>query len=345
MGIHGGALAQGLIAAGQGRRLAGGPLAFTHVQVLERGRPPAWLPLAGLEAGFARWPEWREAAMAGLERLTAPRAPWAGLTFERTRIMGIVNVTPDSFSDGGAFLDPERAVAHGRALRAAGADIIDVGGESTRPGADPVAPEEEIRRVLPVVKALASGGALVSIDTRHAAVMEAALAAGARVINDVSALAGDPRSLAVAARSSAAVVLMHMGGQPKTMQDDPQYEDVTLDVYDFLAARIAACAEAGIQPQRILVDPGLGFGKTAAHNFTLLARLAVFHGLGTGILVGASRKSFLAKAGGDRPSDRLGASLAAALTAAAQGVQVLRVHDVATTREALALKDQIDSAI
>ena len=303
------------------------------------------MALARLPASFERHPDWREGAIPALERLSAPRAPWAGLALDRTRIMGILNVTPDSFSDGGAYLDPARAIAHGRALLEAGADIVDIGGESTRPGAEPVAPEEELRRVLPVVRALAEAGAFVSIDTRHAAVMEAALGAGARVVNDVTALAVDPGSLEVVRRAGAAVVLMHMGGDPRTMQRDPRYDDVTLDVLDHLEARIAACETVGIARERIAVDPGIGFGKTLAHNLALLARLAAFHGLGAAVLVGVSRKSFIAKASRGEVADaRLPGSLAAALAAVGQGAQLLRVHDVAETRQALALKEQIDSA-
>jgi len=259
--------------------------------------------------------------------------------------MGVLNVTPDSFSDGGAFLDPESAITRGRALLEAGADIVDIGGESTRPGAEPVAPAEELRRVLPAVRAFAEAGALVSIDTRHAQVMEAALVAGARIVNDVTALTGDPASPDVVRRSGAAVVLMHMGGDPRTMQTDPRYDDVMLDVLDYLEARIAACEAAGIARERIAVDPGIGFGKTLAHNLVLLARLGAFHALGTAVLVGASRKSFIAEAGGGEPPDaRLPGSLAAALWAAGQGVKLLRVHDVAGTRQALALKERIESA-
>ena len=255
--------------------------------------------------------------------------------------MGVVNVTPDSFSDGGRFADAAGAVAHGRALAAAGADIVDVGGESTRPGAAPVPPEEEIRRIEPVVRGLAAAGLAVSIDTRRGAVMRAALAAGARIINDVTALAGDPESLAVAARSGAALVLMHMAGDPRTMQDDPRYDDAALDVLDFLESRVAACERAGVARERIAVDPGIGFGKRDAHNLALLARLALFHGTGCAVLLGASRKSFIGRLAGGDPPERLGGSLAAALWAAGQGVQILRVHDVAETRQALVLQAAI----
>jgi len=254
-------------------------------------------------------------------------------------------VTPDSFSDGGRHLDANAAIAHGTALLEAGAGIVDVGGESTRPGADAVPAEEELRRVLPVVRALAKAGGAVSIDTRRAAVMTAAVGEGARVINDVTALSGDDQSLAAAAKSGAGVVLMHMQGEPATMQDNPTYDDAALDVYDYLEARIAACERAGVARERIVVDPGIGFGKTKRHNAEILAQIALYHALGCGVLLGVSRKGFVAGAsGGEPPDKRLPGSLAAALGAVGQGVQLLRVHDVAETRQALAVRDAIESA-
>ena len=342
--LHG-RLAETAIKDGRARPLAGGGVAFTHVQVLEPGRSPALIALNDLDAAFERWPDRHKAAVRLLETISAPRLVWAGFSLDRARIMGVVNATPDSFSDGGRFLDPVRAIEHGRALLAAGADMIDVGGESTRPGAEPVSIEDELHRVLPVVRALAESGAPVSIDTRHAPVMTAALAAGARAVNDVTALSGDPQSLAVVARSGAAVVLMHMQGEPETMQRDPRYDNVVLDVCDFLERRIAECERAGIDRSRLVVDPGIGFGKTLAHNLELLAHLGALHGLGVGILLGVSRKGFIAKAShGEAPDRRLGGSLAAALAAQEQGVQWLRAHDVAETRQAITIKDQIDSA-
>ncbi len=273
-----------------------------------------------------------------LHCFSAPRASLAGLELDRPRIMGVVNVTPDSFSDGGERFDSGRAVADGLAMIEAGADIIDVGGESTRPGAAPVPVEEELRRVLPVVKGLAAQGARVSIDTRWAPVMAEAAAAGAAILNDVTALSGDPESLSVAAESGLPVVLMHMQGQPQTMQADPQYEQVSLDVFDYLTDRIEACVAAGISRDRLVVDPGIGFGKTLAHNLRLLNDLALLHGMGCAILLGVSRKSFIAKI--DGPCDakeRLPGSLAAMLYGIRQGVQIVRVHDVAETRQALAV--------
>jgi dihydropteroate synthase len=276
---------------------------------------------------------------AALQRLQRPRPPIAGLAMDRPRLMGIVNVTPDSFSDGGRWLDPGAAVAHGLQLEAMGADILDIGGESTRPGAEPVVAEEELRRVMPVVAALARQVRVpISIDTRNAEVMRRAADAGARIINDVAALGHDPCALRVAAESGLPVVLMHAQGDPRTMQIDPRYDDVVLDVYDWLEARIAACEAAGIARDRIAVDPGIGFGKTRDHNLALIGSLGIFHGLGCPILLGASRKSFVGRLSGGAPAaGRMPGSVAAALLGAAQGVQVLRVHDVAATRQALAV--------
>jgi len=280
-----------------------------------------------------------------LVRIAAPRKPFAGLPLDRPVVMGIVNVTPDSFSDGGDFFGPEQAIAHGRELAAEGADILDIGGESTRPGADPVAPEDEIARVVPVVRALAAEGFRVSIDTRRASVMSAALEAGAAILNDVTALEGDAGSLAVAAKSGAPVVLMHMLGEPGTMQRDPRYDDALLDIYDYLARRVAACEAAGIGREKIAVDPGIGFGKTVAHNMRILSRLGVFHGLGCPVLLGTSRKTFIARISRDEaPKDRVSGSLATALSGIAQGVQIVRVHDVAATRQAIAVWQGIAGA-
>jgi dihydropteroate synthase len=254
----------------------------------------------------------------------------------RPWLMGVINVTPDSFSDGGMFAAVADAIAHGRRLAAEGADILDVGGESTRPGARPVDPAEEAARVLPVVAALAGDGHVVSIDTRRAGVMEAALARGARIVNDVTALCGDPGSLGVVARSGAPVVLMHMQGEPETMQVAPRYDDVLAEVAAFLAARVEACVAAGIPRDRICVDPGIGFGKTVAHNVALLRGVAALRSAGCGLLVGASRKGFIGRLSrGEPPMARLPGSLAIALHAADAGADILRVHDVAETRQAL----------
>ena len=271
------------------------------------------------------------------------QAFFAGLPLARPLVVGIVNVTPDSFSDGGETPGSAAAVARGLAQRAAGADIIDVGGCSTRPGADPVSEQMEMDRVLPVVARLAAAGAVVSVDSWRPAVIGAALAAGARIVNDVRALSA-PGALDAVAATDACVILMHMRGQPATMQQDPQYDDVVAEVADFLAGRIAACEGAGIARSRIAVDPGIGFGKTLAHNLTLIRRLDDLAVLGCPVVLGVSRKSmFAAFPGGERTGSRLGGSIAAALAGAARGARILRVHDVAETVQALALSRAIET--
>jgi len=255
--------------------------------------------------------------------------------------MGVVNVTPDSFSDGGLYLDPERAIAHGLELVADGADILDVGGESTRPGAEEVALEEELRRVEPVVAGLAGGGAAISVDTSKAAVAAAALAAGAEIVNDVTALRGDAEMASLCADRQATVVLMHMLGSPRTMQEDPRYDDVVDEVKAFLAERVEAALAAGIAEQRIWLDPGIGFGKTAAHNLELLRRLRELQELGRPLVVGTSRKSFIGKVDGSAAGERLGGTVASSLLAMTAGAEVLRVHDVAEVGQAVAVATAI----
>ncbi len=275
-----------------------------------------------------------------------PALSFAGLRLDHPRLMGIVNVTPDSFSDGGEALSPDAAIARGFALSAEGADIIDVGGESTRPGADPLPVEEELMRVIPVVKALAAGGLLVSVDTRRARVMAAAIDAGARIINDITALTGDAEALPVVLRTGASAVLMHMQGEPRTMQINPAYGDPVAEVYGWLAGRVDACEAAGIPRERLAVDPGIGFGKNLEHNLAILANLQVYRHLSCALLIGVSRKSFISRlgAGGVPPRDRLAGSLAAGLAAVAAGAHVLRVHDVAATRQALFVSHAIAAA-
>jgi dihydropteroate synthase len=258
-----------------------------------------------------------------------------------TKLMGVVNVTPDSFSDGGLYLDPEAAIAHGRELAAAGAEILDVGGESTRPGAEMVPEEEELRRVVPVIQGSVATGAQISVDTSKAAVAAAALDAGAAIVNDVTALRGDPEMAALCAERGATVALMHMRGDPRTMQDDPRYDDVVAEVKAFLAERLEAATAAGIAAERIWLDPGIGFGKTAAHNMELLRRLGELRELGRPLVIGTSRKSFIGRVDGSAAGERLGGTIASSVLAAAEGAEVLRVHDVAEMRQALTVATAI----
>ncbi|TCP60702.1 dihydropteroate synthase [Rhodovulum bhavnagarense] len=310
--------------------IAGGWAWFTRAEELRRDGPPRIIPAHAI-------PFEERAA------LTAPRPALAGLTMDRPRIMGILNVTPDSFSDGGRFDRPEAALEQARALAAA-SDMIDIGGESTRPGAPEVAVQDEIGRTAPVIAALRDAGIArpISIDTRKAPVAEAALAAGAVMVNDVSGFDFDPALAPLTARTGALVCLMHAQGTPETMQADPRYENVLLDVYDALAARVARAQAVGIPRSHIVVDPGIGFGKTLGHNLALLRGLSLFHGLGCPVLLGASRKSFIGIISGvEDARQRAPGSIAVALAAAQQGVQILRVHDAAETRQAL----RVDQAL
>ncbi len=256
------------------------------------------------------------------------------LELTRPLIMGVLNVTPDSFSDGGRYSDTQRAVARARALIEEGADILDIGGESTRPGARPVEPEEERSRVLPVLEALADGPVPVSVDTRTPALMKAAVAAGASMINDISALEA-PGALEIVAASDAAVCLMHKQGEPQTMQDDPVYGDVVSEVTDYLRQRMSAAVAAGIARDRIVIDPGFGFGKTLEHNLELLRHLDRVAALGAPVLAGLSRKGMLGRLTGRGVDDRVYASVAAALLVVQHGARIVRVHDVAATRDAM----------
>jgi dihydropteroate synthase len=274
-----------------------------------------------------------DACVSFVRQVGANPPAWAGLTLDRPRIMGVLNVTPDSFSDGGVHTDP---VAAGLAMAAYGADIIDVGGESTRPGAPAVPPEEEQSRVLPVILALAAEGLRVSVDTRNASTMRAALAAGATIINDVSGLTYDPAAAAVVAEHGCPVVLMHMRGTPATMNAQARYADVVQEVKAELAARVQAARDAGIAPGQIVLDPGIGFAKLAPQSIALLRGLRELTGLGYPLLVGVSRKSFIGHLSGEPDaSRRLGGSLAGALFSITQGASILRVHDVRETAQAL----------
>jgi dihydropteroate synthase len=260
---------------------------------------------------------------------------------EGAKIMGVVNVTPDSFSDGGEFLDPERAIAHGRELADEGADLLDVGGESTRPGAEAVVADEELRRIAPVVEALVGDGLAVSIDTSKVAVAEVALGAGAAMVNDVTALRAEPELAGLCAERGAAIVLMHMLGDPRTMQENPVYGDVVDEVKAFLAQRIEFATSEGIDEERIWIDPGIGFGKTLEHNLELHRRLGELEELGRPIAFGSSRKSFIGKLTGAEVGQRLGGTIASNVIAYANGAAMLRVHDVKPIREALTVADAI----
>lgn len=327
-GLVHGSEARSLVKAGLAGRLAGGIAAFSAVEVMTRGSSEH---LTYIEA--AKSPELRER----LRLLEAPRPDFAGLSMVRPVIMGIINVTPDSFSDGGQAAEAETAVAQGRRLAAEGAAILDVGGESTRPGSELVPAAEELARVEPVIRTLADEGFLVSADTRKPDVMRAAAGAGAHILNDVSALGFSPESPAVAAALGRPIVLMHAQGDPKTMQQNPVYDDVVLDVFDALEGFIARAEKAGVARGRIVVDPGIGFGKTFRHNLELLNNLALFHGLGVPLLLGASRKAFIGAITGQKQArDRMAGSVGVALHAASQGCQIIRVHDVRETVEALA---------
>jgi len=262
---------------------------------------------------------------------------------EPAKLMGIVNVTPDSFSDGGEFLDPERAIAHGRELAEQGADVLDIGGESTRPGAGRVSAGEELLRVQPVVEALAAAELSVSIDTSKAVVAEAAIDAGATMVNDVTALRGDPELAGVCAEAGCEVVLMHMLGDPRSMQENPTYEDVVDNVKAFLAERIEFAISQGIDEQRIWVDPGIGFGKNVEHNVELHRRLGEFAALGRPIAFGSSRKTFIGKLTGAQVDQRVGGTIASNLIAYVNGARMLRVHDVGPMRQALTVAEAVFS--
>ena len=323
---------------GKVARLAGGMNWFAAAELLRvdghKRTSSELVPVEGIEDRFdddmaAQW-----------AALTSARAPLhlgeRTIRLDQPQVMGIVNATPDSFSDGGQFADAAGAAAAGADMAAEGAAIVDVGGESTRPGAKPVWEGDEIERIGPVIRQLVGGGVAVSVDTRKADVMAAAVEAGARMINDVSALTYDGRSAGVIAASAVPVVLMHHKGPPETMQDDPHYDDVLVEIYLWLEERIGAAEAAGIERERILIDPGFGFGKKLAHNLELMNGLALFHSLGCPMVVGASRKRTIGALSGEAPADRrLGGSIAFAVKAVEQGVQLLRVHDVFETVQAL----------
>jgi dihydropteroate synthase len=255
-------------------------------------------------------------------------------------LMGVINATPDSFSDGGRYFDPQAAIERGLLLAEQGAEIIDVGGESTRPFATPVSAADELRRVIPVIEGLVARTTVpISIDTSKAAVAREAVAAGAEIINDIAALAGDADMLAAALDTGAGLCVMHMQGTPQTMQLDPRYDDVVAEVGEFLRRRFQELIDCGIRSDRICLDPGIGFGKTHQHNLTLLAHASDFHALGPPLLVGPSRKGFIGKVLGDKDADRTAATVGIALSLARQGVQIIRLHDIGPARQALLLFD------
>jgi dihydropteroate synthase len=326
------------VAQWRGLPLAGGRLSFAALDILTRG--PQGTKRRTVVLGDAFSGDWGREGLAAsdiLEALSQPRPRLCGLTLERPRIMGIVNVTPDSFSDGGKHLGAKAAIGHALRLADEGADILDIGGESTRPGAGYVTLEEELKRVIPVIEGLrGKTDKLISIDTRKAEVMRQAARAGADILNDVSALTHDPASLETAAASGLPVILMHASGDPKTMNDNPQYSDVVLDVYDYLESRIRACEAAGIAKSKIIADPGIGFGKHLHHNVAVMAGLSLYHGLGVPLLLGASRKKMIGQlCNVDDPAARVPGSLACAIAGAQAGVQLFRVHDVKETKQAL----------
>jgi dihydropteroate synthase len=306
--------------------LAGGWVWFTHVERISRDGGAEIIPAD-------QTPE------AELQLMTAPRERVGGLRMDRPQIMGILNVTPDSFSDGGDHHGPARALAFARVMVDAGASIIDVGGESTRPGAIEVPVEAEIARVVPAIAAISNVLNIpISIDTRKAPVAKAALDAGATLVNDVAGFTFDPNLAPFCAQAGVPICIMHAQGDPETMQENPRYDDVLLDVYDFLAAQISMFAELGISRDLIVIDPGIGFGKTIDHNLALLNRLSLFHTLGCPILLGASRKGFIRTIGNaPDPKSRSCGSVAVALQGISQGAQIVRVHDVEDTRQGLHL--------
>jgi dihydropteroate synthase len=306
--------------------LAAGPCWATEVEVLARNHAPRIVPINDVPTDV-------------LAQITAPRPPVAGLSLDQPRIMGILNVTPDSFSSDGVFGAPEAALHSALTMVQLGADIIDIGGESTRPGAQTISDAEEIDRTGPVIAALrAKRDIPISIDTRKSAVARAALTAGATLVNDVSGFTFDPELAPVCARNNTPVCVMHAQGDPATMQKDPHYDDVLLDVYDFLVQQISTLMAQGVPKTHIIADPGIGFGKTLDHNLALLRRISLFHALGCPILLGASRKRFIGTVGNaPLASDRVPGSIAVGLAALAQGVQILRVHDVEMTKQAVRL--------
>lgn len=325
-------------------RLAGGWMGFSHVDVIHKTDDEIIAQRVTVQEWQERADDKNEAAQ-WLAKLTAPRADFATLSLAEPQIMGIVNATPDSFSDGGVNFAAQDGISNALAMAEQGARILDVGGESTRPGAEPVGRAEEIRRITPIIEALSQAGHIVSADTRHSAVMAQAAIAGAPIINDVGGFRdeGAPELMAQLASTSTGgyAIAMHMQGTPETMQQNPHYDFAPLDVYDWLEERVACLLRAGVPVSHIAIDPGFGFGKTPTHNLEIINWTSLFHGLGVPILIGVSRKSSIAKLSNDEPAgERLGGSLALTLRAIEQGAQIIRTHDVAQTRQAIAINRQ-----
>ncbi len=321
-----------------GYSLAGGPAKFDLIDVVMMSPATRYVASRMRFDQLLALADDRNLASAALDRIVAARPDFAGLHMDCTHLMGILNVTPDSFSDDGINLSPAQAILKGKEMWADGASIIDVGGESTRPGALPVTCNQELARILPPITGLVRDNIRISVDTRHAAVMTRATAAGASIINDVGGLQGDG-AMAAAAASGAPVVIMHMQGTPANMQQSPSYDFAPIDIYEFLNNRVNVAIDAGIPASAIAVDPGFGFGKSVRHNLQLVNWLSLFQGLGVAVLFGASRKSTIAKLSRGEPvKDRLPGSLALAVAAWRQGVQIVRVHDVAETAQALTIE-------
>ncbi|MSP30282.1 MAG: dihydropteroate synthase [Acetobacteraceae bacterium] len=334
MGFLNGLAAAEAIASGLALPLAGGPGAFTLARLIAPGMAPVMVPVTAIPT------DWQ----AEIRRLTTVPPAWAGLPVGKPVIMGVLNVTPDSFSNSDEHFDAATAINAGHAMVEAGAAILDIGGESTRPRALPIAAEEEQRRILPVIRALAGAGHCVSVDTRNASTMAAALDAGARIVNDVSALTHDPASAPLVARRACPVVLMHMRGTPAEMQDHAQYDDPAPEIARELLARVVAARAAGIAAESIAIDPGIGFAKLTLHNLAVLRRLALFANLGQRIVLGVSRKAFIGQIGQEpSPERRLPGSLAAGLFGCARGAHILRTHDVAHTMQALRIWHALQS--
>jgi dihydropteroate synthase len=337
IGLLYGEIARDAVSLGAALPLAGSSIAFCAIRLWE-GEPGNVKHAIVRTSTIQAIDEPRVKEL--LDRIVAPRAAIAGVSMDSPRIMGIVNVTPDSFSDGGDHLEPRAAIEYAKTLSNSGADFIDIGGESTRPGSEPVSTEEELRRILPVLSGLTEVTTPISIDTRKPEVMREAAKIRADIINDVSALTFSPDSLATVAELGKPAVLMHANGDPKTMQDNPTYQNVVLEVYDYLERRIEAATAAGLPRESLVADPGIGFGKTAAHNASLLQCIGLFHGLGLPLLIGTSRKrSLQVIAGAKAPKEQASANIAAALDAVSQGVQIVRVHDVEATCQAFAVWD------